>query len=100
EDDVTQAMVGAGLHDDRAHAGSDVEASRADGQLAGSDGKPEHAGALAPADERERRELDADHRNVSFGRSSTRSASVASMRQAVSWWRVASASSVYVSRST
>ena len=40
------------------------------------------------------------HRNVSFARLSTCSASVASMRQAVSWWRVASASSVYVSRST
>src|SRR2546426_7313247 len=37
--------------------------SRADGHFVGRDGDAEHARTLAPADDRERRELDADHRS-------------------------------------
>src|SRR5205085_587442 len=50
--------------------------------------------------ELDRERVPGPQRNVSLERSTTCSASVASMRHAVSWWRVASASSVYVSSST
>ncbi|HZF04849.1 MAG TPA: hypothetical protein VE932_11025 [Patescibacteria group bacterium] len=49
--EVTEARIGAGLGDDGAHPRRDVDASPADGHLAGRDGDPEHAGTLAPADE-------------------------------------------------
>src|SRR5436309_254659 len=61
QSEVTEARIGAGLGDDGAHPRRDVDAPRADGHFVGRDGDAEHAAALAPADERERRELDADH---------------------------------------
>src|SRR4029450_11744548 len=59
--EMTEARIGAGLGDDGARPWSDVDAARADGHLARGDGDAEHSGALAPADQRERGELDADH---------------------------------------
>jgi hypothetical protein len=59
--EMTQTRIGAGLGDDGAHTGGDVDAPRADGHLAGRDRDAEHAGTLAPADEGERRVLDTDH---------------------------------------
>src|SRR5262245_35589201 len=58
---IAQTRTGAGLGDDRADPRCHVDAARADRHLAGGDGDAEHSGALASADERERRELDADH---------------------------------------
>src|SRR5262249_20025900 len=66
ETEVTQPRVGARLRDDRAHPGRHVNAARADRHLVGRDRDAEHAGALTPADERERRELDANHGGVSL----------------------------------
>jgi hypothetical protein len=56
----TEPGIRARLGDDGADARLDVDASRAHGHLARRDRDPEHAGALAPADQGEGRELDAD----------------------------------------
>src|SRR5262249_42579365 len=53
ETEEPQTRVGAGLRDDRADARRHVNAARAHRHLAGRDRDAEHAGALAPADERE-----------------------------------------------
>src|SRR5437879_2868326 len=58
--EMTEARIGAGLGDDGAHPGSDVDAPRPDRHLAGRDRDAEHPGTLTSPDERERRELDAD----------------------------------------
>ena len=60
--EMAEPRVGAGLGHDGAHPRGHVNAAGANRHLAGGDGDAEHAGALAPADERERRELDADQR--------------------------------------
>src|SRR5688500_2297897 len=54
EAEMTEARIARRLRDDRAHAGRDVDAARADGHLARRDRDAEHAGALAAADDRER----------------------------------------------
>jgi hypothetical protein len=59
--EMTESGVGARLGDDRAHPRRDVDAARAHRHLTGRDRDAEHARALAPADQREGRELDAEH---------------------------------------
>ena len=66
QSEMAEARVRAGLRDDRADAGRHVNAARADRHLAGGDGDAEHAGALAPADERKRGEFDPDHIDLLF----------------------------------
>src|SRR5205807_8211671 len=60
EAEVTEPRIGAGLGDDRPHAGRHVDAAGADGHLAGRDGDAEHAGALAAADRKSTR-LNSSH---------------------------------------
>src|SRR5262249_46776836 len=64
ETEMTEARIGARLRDDGSDPGRHVNAAGADGHLARRNRDAEHAGALAAADQRERRELDPDHRSL------------------------------------